>query len=87
MKTIRKQCVDAIQFAKSQEFPDVWALEIFERKVLLTILNSKNIFECDILSPECPKICDTKTLCFLRQNTIVALPFSLCVDGPQTAPL
>ena len=40
------------QFAKSQEFSNVWVLQIFERKVLLSTLNSRKIFERDILSSD-----------------------------------
>ena len=37
------------QFAKSEEFSNVWALQILERKVLLSVLNSRKIFKRDIL--------------------------------------
>ena len=40
------------QFVKSQEFSNVRALQIFERKVLLSILNSRKIFERDLLSSD-----------------------------------
>ena len=36
-----------IQFAKSQEFSNVWALQIFECKVLLSVLNSRTSFKRD----------------------------------------
>ena len=41
-----------IQFAKSQKFSNVWVLQIFERKVLLSKLNSTTIFVRDILSSD-----------------------------------
>ena len=40
------------QFAKSQEFSKGWALPILERKILLSVLNSWKILECDLLSPD-----------------------------------
>ena len=40
------------QFAKSQEFSNVGALQIFERKVLLSALSSRTIFEGDLLSSD-----------------------------------
>ena len=42
----------AVQFAKSQEFSNVRALQIFERKVLLSILNSRKIFKRDLRSSD-----------------------------------
>ena len=41
-----------IQFAESQEFSNVWALQSLERNVLLSVLNSRTIFERDLLSSE-----------------------------------
>ena len=38
------------QFAKSQGFSNVWALKIFEHKVLLSVLNSRKNSDHDILS-------------------------------------
>ena len=38
------------QFAKSEEFSNVGALHIFERKALLSVLNSRTIFERNLLS-------------------------------------
>ena len=39
----------SIQFTKSQEFSNVKAIQIFERRVLLTVLNGRKIFKLDIL--------------------------------------
>ena len=53
------------QFGNSEEFSNIGALHIFERKVLLSVLNSRTIFECNLLSPDlCHKICDTKACVF-----------------------
>ena len=38
------------QFAKSEEFSNMGALHIFERKALLSVLNSRTIFERNLLS-------------------------------------
>ena len=41
-----------LQFAKSQEFPNVRALQIFERRVLFSVLNSRTIFEHHLCSSD-----------------------------------
>ena len=41
-------CLRLIQFAKSQEVSNVRALQIFEHKVLFSVLNSRIIFERDL---------------------------------------
>ena len=46
------------------------ALQLVERKVLLSILNSRKVFERDLPWSD-SKICDTKTLRFLRLTCIV----------------
>ena len=40
------------QFAKLREFSNVWASHIFERKVLLSVLNWQKNFEHDLLSSD-----------------------------------
>ena len=40
------------QFAKSQEFSNVRALQIFKRNVLFSVLNSRTIFERDLRSSD-----------------------------------
>ena len=52
--------VEIFQFAKSQEFLNVRTLQIFERKVFLTVLNSRKIFERDILSSDSVAKCATQ---------------------------
>ena len=48
LKAFRK--TESLQVAKSQEFSNEWAIQIFERNVPLSVLNTGTIFERDLLS-------------------------------------
>ena len=52
MKEHRLMVIFGIQFAKCQEFANVQAPEVFERKILLSVSNSEKIFKTDILSSD-----------------------------------
>ena len=41
-----------VQFVKSREFLNVWALQIFERNILLSVLNRRKSFERNTLSSD-----------------------------------
>ena len=41
-----------VQLAKSQEFSNVRAIQVFERKILFSVLNSGTIFERDLRSSD-----------------------------------
>ena len=58
----------SLQFATSQEVSNVRALQILERKVLLSILNSRKLFERDFLLSDSVAKSATRKLClgFLR---------------------
>ena len=61
------------QFAKSQEFFNVGAVQIFEHNVLLFVLNSRKIFERDLLSSDSvSQKLRHKTLGFLRLICLIS---------------
>ena len=61
-----------IQFAKFQEFSNMRALRIFERKVLFSVLSSRTIFERDLCSSDSvTKFATQKSWVFLDCITFV----------------
>ena len=50
-----------IQFAKSQEFSSVQVFHVFERGLLLFVLNSGKFFECSILFSNQKQFCNHET--------------------------
>ena len=63
---ISEPITTTFQFAKSQQFSNVRVLQIFERKVLLSVLNSRTILERDFVRQIASQNCNAKTLGFLR---------------------
>ena len=59
------------RFAKSQEFSNVRALQIFQCKVLLSISNSRKTFERDLPSPDSAQNLQNENLWFSETDTLL----------------